>query len=85
MSGVTTIQRSRRSTPGGMRTLPWLNIEVALSKASKINTANRGCAYRNDHRRLDHERQQNLDRVEAQLGEPQGKRPVVRPSGLQSR
>jgi hypothetical protein len=35
MSGVTTNQRSARSSPKGMRTLLWLNIEVAFNNTSK--------------------------------------------------
>ena len=42
MSGVTTSSRTTRSTPAGMRTLLWLNIEVALSSTSKISTASAG-------------------------------------------
>ena len=42
MSGVTTIQRSTRSSRAGRRTLPWLNIEVALSSTSKMSTATAG-------------------------------------------
>ena len=42
MSGVTTSQRSTRSSPQGMRTLPWLNIDVAFSSTSKIRTASGG-------------------------------------------
>src|SRR5207247_694770 len=39
MSGVTTIQRNMRSSRSGTRTLPWLNIEVALSTTSNSRTA----------------------------------------------
>jgi hypothetical protein len=42
MSGVTTKQRRTPSTFGAMRTVPWLNIEVALSSTSKINTTTAG-------------------------------------------
>ena len=66
MSGVTTSQRSTRSMPGGMRTLPWLNIDVALSSTSKIRTAERRRAERGDDGELDQHRKQDLDRVEAQ-------------------
>jgi hypothetical protein len=42
MSGVTSTQRSARSTAAGRRMLPWLNIAVALSITSKITTATTG-------------------------------------------
>ena len=42
MSGVTTIQRSMRSSQSGMRTLLWLNMDVALSSISNISTATAG-------------------------------------------
>ena len=39
MSGVTTIVRSACSRRGGIRTLAWLNIDVALSNTSNTTTA----------------------------------------------
>ena len=42
MSGVTTSQRSRRSSPAGRRTFAWLNIAVAFSSTSKTSTATAG-------------------------------------------
>ena len=39
--GVTMIQRITRSSAAGRRTLPWLNIEVALSSTSKTSTGQR--------------------------------------------
>jgi hypothetical protein len=47
-----------------MRTLLWLNIEVALSNTSKSRTATGG--YHDGE--LDHHRQQDLDRMETQPG-----------------
>ena len=42
MSGVTTSRRTILSTAGGMRTLEWLNNDVALSSTSKASTATAG-------------------------------------------
>ncbi len=42
MSGVTTSQRSARSSLPGIRTLPWLNIEVALSSTANRKTPSGG-------------------------------------------
>ena len=42
MSGVTSTSRTMRSSQGGIATLEWLNIEVALSTTSNTNTATGG-------------------------------------------
>ena len=42
MFGVTTSQRAIRLMAGGNRTLPWLNIEVELSRISNVRTATAG-------------------------------------------
>ena len=49
-----------------MRTLPWLNIEVALSTTSKISTATAGAPSTSDDGELDEHRQQDLERMKAQ-------------------
>ena len=64
MSGVTTSSRTMRSIPPGMRTLPWLNIEVALSSTSKTSTASAGCRSPH-HGELDEHGEHDLDGVEA--------------------
>ena len=58
------IQRITRSTAAGSRTLPWLNIELALSSTSKTRRQRRR-AEGGDDDELDHHRQKDLDRVEA--------------------
>ena len=42
MSGVTISRRKTRSSPSGSRTLPWLNMAIALRTTSKITTAATG-------------------------------------------
>ena len=67
MSGVTTTSRSTRSSHSGRRTLPWLNIDVALSSTSK-SQHRQGRRRGSDHADLDAQRQQDFERVEAHAG-----------------
>ena len=51
-----------------MRTLLWLNIDVAFSSTSKISTASAGAPSSAMTRELDEQGKQDLDRVEAHAG-----------------
>ena len=68
MSGVTTSSRTMRSTGAGMRTLLWLNIDVAFSSTSNISTASAGAPSSAMTRELDEQGEQDLDRMEAHAG-----------------
>ncbi len=64
MSGVTTKQRSQRSTASEIATLPWLKREAAFNRISKRNDRQRQRAEEDDDRRPDAQREEDLDRVE---------------------
>ena len=58
--------RSIRSSQSGKRTLPWLNMDVALSTTSKMSTASGNAPSTRTAAELDDHREDNLARMETQ-------------------